>query len=245
MRSRRRTLSLGIQYGSEHTPVTVSNVRRKPGIQLLLVNTMYKKTIAILTFALIAGLATNISSAQSTDSKTQEKKTVKQGSGDKKPAQKEEKKPLMLKMAGGNIEMQATGNWTKKEGASQFVDHELKVPKVKGDPANGRLTIGRTGGGIQANMDRWKAQFVGQAKYKTRTVKVNEMEIKVLEVEGTFNEALRGPMGPKNKRENYRMFAALADSKKGLIYFKLTGPKATLEANKKYFDQLLKSVKVK
>ena len=90
----------------------------------------------------------------------------------------------------------------------------------KGDQADGRLTIGRTGGGIKANLDRWKGQFVGQMKAETKKLKVKEVEFQILDAQGTFNEALRGPMGPKVKRENYQMLAALAETKAGLLYFK-------------------------
>ena len=189
------------------------------------------KTFQHLTMlALCLVLACNLSAQETADKK--DEKAVP-------PA------PIKMTMSEGDVLIEASGTWKKKAIQSRIVAHELKIPRVKDDPADGRLTIGPTGGGVRANIQRWEGQFAGTSAKKETKFEVDGHQVFMVDITGTFNEALRGPMGPKTKREDYRMLAALIDTEgHGLYYFKLTGPKATLEANKKHFKTMLKSFKV-
>ncbi len=42
---------------------------------------------------------------------------------------------------------------------TRIVEHEFAIPAAEGDKADGRFTIMAAGGSVDANIDRWYAQF--------------------------------------------------------------------------------------
>ncbi|MEK6237810.1 MAG: hypothetical protein N2C14_24125, partial [Planctomycetales bacterium] len=59
----------------------------------------------------------------------------------------------------GALKMKAPSAWlSKKPKFAGIVSHEFSAPAAKGDPADGRITIGSLGGGLQPNIDRWSKQ---------------------------------------------------------------------------------------
>ena len=155
--------------------------------------------------------------------------------------QKSEAAPIEIKVADGKMTFTAPGSWEKVTPKSNMLDAEFKVPRKGTDPADGRMTLMSAGGSVQANIDRWKGQFSGEKTAKIDETTVAGQKVHMVNIVGTFMESSGGPFGPKTKRENYRMLAAIVEyGKAGKYFIKLTGPKETLDANK---DQLRSSSK--
>jgi hypothetical protein len=157
-----------------------------------------------------------------------------------------------LTVGEGKLTFTAPASWTKKQPTTRIVEAEMSIPPAKGDEAAGRLTAMGAGGSVESNVDRWAGQFVGPGgdapKPKRDKLTVNGCEVEVVDLAGTYKDSPGGPFagGKTIMRENYRMLGAIVQTKEAGNYFlKLYGPKATIDANEKAFQDMVKSVKVK
>ena len=102
-----------------------------------------------------------------------------------------------------------------------FIDARFEIPA--GDAAVS-LTCSSTGGGRQANIDRWIGQFrlsPGEQP-QTETLTVDGAEATWVDLTGTFDSRMPGGGGP---RENWRMLGVAIAAKQQDFYLKLTGPR--------------------
>ena len=148
----------------------------------------------------------------------------------------------------------APKSWVKKKPRSRIVEHEFGVNAVKGDPADGRLTIMPSGGPIKDNIDRWIGQFSqpdGTAtKAKVTKKKIAGQQVHIVDLQGTYKDAPRGPFGPKVDREGYRMLGTIVELSRdakpmGNYYIKLYGPVKTMKQNEKAYMEFVQSLKMK
>ncbi|MBC7852253.1 MAG: hypothetical protein IAF94_02365 [Pirellulaceae bacterium] len=168
---------------------------------------------------------------------------------------KEEKKePTPFTVGEGAVAFKAPAAWTKKQPKSNIIEAEFEAPAAKGDEIAGRLTVMGAGGDIKANIDRWYGQFLqpdgsatkDKAKVEKKTVGGNPVHI--VEITATYKDSPAGPFagGKTVNREDFRMLAAIIETKAAGNYFiKFYGPKATIAENEKAFQELLLSLKVK
>lgn len=170
-------------------------------------------------------------------------------------AQADEKTPdpINVSVADDNIRFEASGTWKAVPPRSRMLEAELKIPRVDKDEQDGRLTIMGAGGSIEANIERWKGQFVqpdgSDTADKTKVAKkeIGGQTVNLVDISGTFMDAVGGPFSgkPKVERKNYRMLAAIIETKKDGNYFvKFYGPKATIDKNAKHFKNMIMSLKV-
>jgi hypothetical protein len=133
--------------------------------------------------------------------------------------------------------------------------HEFAIPKADGDKEGAELVIfhfgAGSGGGIKENIKRWKATFAAPPgkdiddATKVTEFKVGDVPITYVEMSGTYLYKFP-PNAPNAKvmpKENFRFIGVIFDSKNGPYFMRLTGPAATVEANKKAFDEWLKGFK--
>jgi hypothetical protein len=100
------------------------------------------------------------------------------------------------------------------------------------------------GGGVQANIDRWKGQFSqpGGQPVTPKTAKRTIHGLPVTTVDLAGNYAGMGPMGGASApKSGYRMLGAIIENPGGNIFLKFTGPAKTIVANQGKFEQLLGS----
>lgn len=155
-----------------------------------------------------------------------------------------------LSVADDRIEFQYPTSWEKKEPKFNMIDAEFSIPKSEGDENSGRLTIMGAGGSVEANIDRWKGQFSqpdgGSTDDKTTVeeIEIGKNKVHMVDISGTYADR-RGPVAPAVEREDYRMLAAIIETKiAGKYFVKLYGPAKTIEDNKTLFDDFVKSLKV-
>jgi hypothetical protein len=103
------------------------------------------------------------------------------------------------------------------------------------------------GGGIEANITRWKGMFDAsdgkKPDAKQEEMKVGDVKVTYLDLAGTYMFK-PFPMAPKAEpRPNHRMIAVIFDSPKGPYFFRLVGPEKTVAHHKKAFDEWLKNFK--
>lgn len=156
-----------------------------------------------------------------------------------------------LSLARGRVAAAAPDEWEQVEPRSMILESEFRVPapaETDADPA--RLTMMAAGGSIDQNLQRWVAQFrgnVGGADMSAADIKtkpIGDAEITTIDISGTYMDG--PPRGPKTPKDNYRLLGAIVPLAEGRAYFfKLVGPKATVDAAAEGFDTLIESVELR
>lgn len=147
----------------------------------------------------------------------------------------------------GGIQWKVPARWTTGAGSSMRVA-TYAVAGAKGAEA-GECAVfffgPGQGGGVDDNVARWAKQFEGAPKAETRTTAVAGLRVTRAQVAGTYL-APGGPMMQSTgKRAGYRLLGAIVEAPGGNVFFKLTGPAATVDAAQAEFDALVASVRKK
>jgi hypothetical protein len=159
--------------------------------------------------------------------------------------------PSLIDLAGGKFALKAPATWVRKQPQTRIVEHEFAIPAVEGDKAEGRLTVMGAGGSVEANIDRWYAQFSQPDGGSTREraqvtqIKAAGQDVHLVDVSGTFKDQ-RGPVAPAVERPKYRMLAAIIATKdQGNYFIKLYGPERTIADNEKAFVAMIEGLQQK
>jgi hypothetical protein len=153
----------------------------------------------------------------------------------------------------GDVKSAAPAEWKKEKPKNTFRQAQFKLPRAEGDTMDAEVfvsdqVIGKTDDDI---FKRWKKLFVppdGQTVddiAKTETVKAGKVTLVYLDMQGVYLEKEK-PIDPDAKaikRPGYRMVRVLVKTKDDVNYVSMTGPAATVEKNKKAFDEWLKGLK--
>lgn len=155
-----------------------------------------------------------------------------------------------IELAEGKFTLTAPEDWKREEPRSRIIEHEFSVPAAEGDEQLGRMTIMAAGGSIDANIERWYAQFKQPAggaveAAKPEKLKVGDVEVHLVDIAGTFMDR-PNPMAAGVERENYRMLAAiLVGDKIGQYFVKFYGPAKTVEEQHKAFVEMIEGLQAK
>jgi len=154
---------------------------------------------------------------------------------------------LCAESAGG-LKWTAPAGW-KSGGTSPMRAASYAIAPAAGDTAGGECAVyffgvGQ-GGGVEANVDRWKGQFSGPAGKppvaQVATQKARGLTITTVDTSGSYS-GMGGPMaGGQSAVPGYRLLGAIVQGPGGNIFVKFTGPAKTVAANKQKFDQLIAS----
>lgn len=141
--------------------------------------------------------------------------------------------------------------WKSEEPSNKMRFAQFKLPKAKDDKEDAELVIFKgLGGAADANVKRWKEQFLPPTGKsiddvaKVENMKVGGYDATYLDVSGTY-KFRKAPFDPNAKEErlpNYRMLAVHLEGK-DIYHIKLTGPEKTIAEHKKGFDDWLKGLK--
>jgi hypothetical protein len=97
------------------------------------------------------------------------------------------------------------------------------------------------GGSAEENIARWGEQFEGGAKPTSTVETVGGMKVHRVQAAGTYLAPSGPMMQSSGKKPGYRLLGAIVEAPEGLVFFKCTGPAATIAANEKAFDGMVKS----
>jgi hypothetical protein len=140
--------------------------------------------------------------------------------------------------------------WTIPAGWQTTAERPMRVatyaiPAASGQEAGecGVFFFGRgQGGSVEDNLARWKSQFDPPPTTKPVQKTVNGLKVHELDLSGTYL-APGGPMmQSQGKKPGWRLLGAIVEAPDGLVFFKCTGPAATIARAEKEFQALLKSV---
>jgi hypothetical protein len=165
---------------------------------------------------------------------------IAQDAAKDKPAKQE-----TIDLADGKLLLKAPADWVKKQPSVRIIDHEFAVPKADGDEIDGRVTVMGAGGGVKANVDRWKGQFTKLTSQKEDKKEIKGIEVHIIDLTGTYTDS-RGTVDPGKPREGYRMLGAIIVSKDlGAYFVKFYGPEKTVAANEKAFVAMVDALEKK
>lgn len=152
---------------------------------------------------------------------------------------------------GGKYQLAVPENWVSKKPKSGIIEFEFEVPVVGGDEIPGRVTVMGAGGDIQANIDRWKAQFKtpesGEVASEVKKTEVAGMPVHLVDMKGVYLDK-PGPFVqvPPTERPGFRMLAAIISTKDAGQYFvKFYGPEKTVGENQTKFVKMIEGLKAK
>ena len=139
--------------------------------------------------------------------------------------------------------------WKAEPPANQTRRAQYRVPGPGGDGECAVFYFGPGQGGDPAsNAERWASQFEQPdgksaiAAMRTRNLKVGEMKVLLVETAGTYLAG--GMMGGRVERKpGWALLGAVVEGPDANWFFKLTGPKASLDAQRAAFEGMVKSVK--
>lgn len=107
--------------------------------------------------------------------------------------------------------------------------------------------FGGGGGSVEANLDRWYGQFQqpdgssSKDKAKREDREVGGFKVTAVDVAGRYVAAVRPGATEKHDTPNSEMLAAIVQTEKGPIFFKMVGPEKTVSAAKKDWQAMIGS----
>jgi hypothetical protein len=147
--------------------------------------------------------------------------------------------PQWLEVAGFRAPKPASWAWTKP--SMQFRTLQYTVPG-EGDSTKAAelivsVFVAGDGGPLDANIERWRGQFRKNnepVEAKRSSKEVGPLKVEFVELEGDFMA-----MGaPAPKKESLQL-AAIVQAEGRNVFFRLVGPKETVEANRESFNKLI------
>jgi hypothetical protein len=141
----------------------------------------------------------------------------------------------------------AAEEWIPEPPKNQMRRAQYRVP---GDAGDGELVVfyfgPGQGGDAMSNAERWSQQFKqpdgrpSSEVLQTVRGEVNGIQVLLIEMTGTYGG---GRMtGAPEAFEDYMLLGAVAEGGDAIWFFKLTGPRATLEAERGRFQDLVDSM---
>lgn len=148
--------------------------------------------------------------------------------------------------AEGTLSWKAPAKWQAVPSTSTMRLATYRITHLPGDDEDPEMSVMQAGGTVDANVQRWIGQFdaEGQKTAKRTTKKVGNLEVTILEVEGTF----AGGMGmgkDRGEEKNWMLLGAIVATPGMPHFFKLTGPAKTVKASRADFDTLVSSFATK
>ena len=156
--------------------------------------------------------------------------------------------------ASGGLLFSAPDGWIEETPASSMRKAQYRLPRVDGDPEDGELVVFHfpgQGGSIEANIKRWMGQFSpdetggGPSKAELTPRTANGVRLMLVDVSGTYRPSSGPMMRPGDPKKGYRMLAAIAQSPSGPWFFKLTGPRKTIDKWRQDFLAFLDTIRLR
>jgi hypothetical protein len=151
-----------------------------------------------------------------------------------------------------NLRSKTPAGWKAQEPSSKFRQYQFMLPKADGDTEDAELYVTDFGGGgLEANIGRWKGMFVPpegksiEDVTKIEKFKVGNAEAVLVDVQGTYKTKFP-PFAPNAKeiiKPSYRRINVVINGPEKQYFLILSGPQATIAKHHKDFESWVKSFK--
>ncbi len=142
--------------------------------------------------------------------------------------------------------------WTVPQNWKAQPDRPMRIvtysiPVAQGDTEAGECAVfffgPGQGGDVRSNINRWISQFETESKAEESSKMINDLKVTTVSIAGAYL-APGGPMmQSQGKKPNYRLLGAIVEAPDGAVFFKTTGPAATIAASEKDFTSLVNSIR--
>jgi hypothetical protein len=151
--------------------------------------------------------------------------------------------PVSTHVAAAGIAFDLPANWTPEAPSSSMRLAQGTFPGTGGAAQWGVFFFGARGGGsAEDNLKRWSDQIVNPgAVPKKGVLSAHGLSVSWIEAAGTLKASTIG-MGPSTDQPNSRLLGAVVEGAGGPWFFKVTGPDATVAAERESFFNLLRGV---
>lgn len=155
-----------------------------------------------------------------------------------------------VSLADGALRLPVPNDWQEVKPRNRIIELEFAVTQQPGGNNPARFTVMPSGGTVQQNVARWRGQFTrldqspGGASTKPEATEVRGMQTHLVDLSGDYQDAPRGPFGPKVEKKDHRMLAAIVQTPdSGNYFFKLVGPKETVGQHAKAFRAMIQGIR--
>ncbi len=142
----------------------------------------------------------------------------------------------------------APGGWTSEPPSSSMRRAQYRVSGPGGDAECVIFYFGPgQGGDAKANVERWADQFTqpdgrpSRELLQTREIEVNGIRVLMSEVSGIYSGGM-AMTGDRKTLPDYMLLGAVAAGPDANWFFKFTGPRATVEAERAAFEAMIGSL---
>ena len=139
----------------------------------------------------------------------------------------------------GGFKFTVPADWQEQPPKSDVLLGEFTIP---GEGGSARLTLSSAGGGTEANLERWRGQFShgpNDPEPRQSEITFDGQKGTLIELSGTFTDMFGGGRPSKN----WRMLGVAVPLGPINFFVKLTGPHATVTAQKEAFVKFVESAK--
>lgn len=156
--------------------------------------------------------------------------------------------PVMRKLQAVNgIVYRLPQRWIAEAPSNQMRLAQIRVPALQGSGADDALltVTGNIGGTIDENLARWAGQFVSveEGPY-VQKVRVGRLTMHTLFAIGTFNAAMPGAPAGEPVADTSMRAAIVEGGPAGPVFFKLVGPRSTVEGRKTGWEMFLRNMDI-
>ncbi|MEO5989648.1 MAG: hypothetical protein ABIU54_07160 [Candidatus Eisenbacteria bacterium] len=142
--------------------------------------------------------------------------------------------------------------WSTPERWSELPARSMRfatyaVPAAGGDAEAGECAVFHfgigQGGGVDANLDRWVAQFEHARDVSRSRTEQNGLTISRVKVAGDYLAPSGPMMESSSKKAKFMLLGAIVEGPNGSVFFKFTGYQKTVQAAESEFQAMLQSLK--
>ncbi len=139
------------------------------------------------------------------------------------------------------LEWRAPDRWQLVPNANSMRMATYRVPRQPGDAVDPELSVTQAGGSVEANAERWIAQFgpAGQSTAERSTRKVGPLEVTVVEAQGDYSGGMTKVTAATS---GWALVGAIVATPGMPHFFKLTGPAKSVLAARAEFDAMIATV---
>jgi hypothetical protein len=97
------------------------------------------------------------------------------------------------------------------------------------------------GGDVDANIQRWGAQFEGASEAQKTVSSINGLEVVFARISGTYLSPAGPQMETQGKKPGYKLLGAIVSAPEGMVFFKFTAPASIIEKHEQEFYSMIES----
>jgi hypothetical protein len=98
------------------------------------------------------------------------------------------------------------------------------------------------GGDVDLNIQRWETQFEKGVTKEKKEESVGDIPVTTVAIEGSYLTPGGPMMQSQGVKENYKLLGAVIQAPGGMVFFKLTAPKAVADAVTGEFNAMVGSI---